>query len=113
MNNDPDERVEEGSSNVFADLGFPDPRTHLLKAQLVTRIRQRMEAEGLTDIEAAKRLGIEQTVLSRVLDGRFRDCSVERLLRFLAALGCDIEIVVRTENEPRTADAIPVQSGMA
>ena len=28
--------VERGSGNVFADLGFPDSDTHLLKSELVT-----------------------------------------------------------------------------
>ena len=32
-------RITRGTENVFADLGFPDAETHLLKAELVTRIQ--------------------------------------------------------------------------
>ena len=34
-----DTSVKRGSKNLFADLGHADPETHLLKAGLVTRIR--------------------------------------------------------------------------
>ena len=30
-------RIKRGTKNVFADLGFPDAETQLLKAELVTR----------------------------------------------------------------------------
>jgi hypothetical protein len=43
-----DEIIEEGSGNVFADLGFADPDTHLLKAQLVTRVAEAMQERKLT-----------------------------------------------------------------
>jgi hypothetical protein len=31
-------KVEEGSGNIFADLGLPDADTHFLKAQIVSEI---------------------------------------------------------------------------
>jgi len=36
MKKDPDTRIKRETKNVFADLGFPDAETHLLKAELVT-----------------------------------------------------------------------------
>ena len=39
MKKDPDTSIRRGTKNVFADLGFPDAETHLLKAELVTRIQ--------------------------------------------------------------------------
>ena len=39
--------IERGSGNVFADLGRPDAETHLLKAQLVTRIDKIIRQRGL------------------------------------------------------------------
>ena len=35
-------KIERGSGNVFADLGCPDAETHLLKAELVTRIDKKV-----------------------------------------------------------------------
>ena len=91
-------KIERGSGNVFADLGRPDAETHLLKAKLVTRIDEIIRRRGLTQVEAAKLLGLSQPDVSRLLRGSFREYSVERLLRSLLALGRDVEIVIR---EPR------------
>jgi hypothetical protein len=40
-------------------------------------------------------MGIDQPKISAMLAGRFRGYSVERLMRFLVALGHDVEIVVK------------------
>ena len=92
-------KIERGSGNVFADLGHPDAETHLLKAELVTRIDQIIRQRGLKQVEAAKLLGLSQPDVSRLLQGNFREYSVERLLRLLTALGRNVEIVIR---EPRS-----------
>ena len=96
-----DTTAERGSGNVFADLGLADADTHLLKAELVTRIdaivRQR---GGITQTEAARILGLSQPDVSRLLRGDFREYSLERLLRLLTTLGRDIDIVIRP---PRSA----------
>ena len=80
-------KAERGSGNVFKDLGHPDPETHLLKAELVTRIDDIIRGRGLKQVEAAKLLGLSQPDVSRLVRGNFRDYSVERLLRLLTALG--------------------------
>lgn len=113
MAKDKDIEVTEGTANVFADLGFPDAETHLLKASLASRIQDVIDAEGWTQTEAAKRMGIAQPDVSRILRGRFRDYSVERLLRFLTALGCEIEITVRRRNrDAASTEHISVKSGL-
>ena len=92
-------KIERGSGNVFADLGCPDAETHLLKAELVTRTDKIIRQRGLKQVEAARLLGLSQPDVSRLLRGRFREYSVERLLRLLTALGRNVEIVIR---EPRS-----------
>ena len=87
--------VERGSGNVFADLDFPDADTHLLKAGLVSRIDDIIRQRRTTQAEAARALGLPRPDLSRLLRGDFGEYSLERLLRFLMALGCDIDIVIR------------------
>lgn len=86
---------EKSGGNVFADLGLPDAEEHLLKAQLVFKIDGLMKARGLKQVEAAKLLGVKQPDISKMLRGDFRQFSVERLMRFLVALGQDVEIVVK------------------
>src|SRR3972149_5068084 len=92
MKKDLNASIRRGTKNVFADLGFPDAETHLLKAELVTRIQGVITAQKLTQTEAAKRMGLSQPDVSRLLNGQFRDVSVERLMRLLARLGCEIPI---------------------
>ena len=79
-----DTKIKRGGKNVFADLGYADPETHLLKAGLVTRLREIISASKLTQVEAAERMGLSQPDVSRLLRGQFRDVSVERLRRKLA-----------------------------
>jgi len=91
-----------GSGNVFADLGFPNPEEHLLKAQLVVNIKTVIKSRKLTQTKAAKILGIDQPKVSAMFNGQFTGFSVERLMRFLLLLGRDVEIVVKTMPRSRT-----------
>ena len=90
-----DTSIKRGSQNLFADLGYADPETHLLQAGLVTRIREIIGESKLNQTEAASRMGLSQPDVSRLLRGHFRDVPVERLIRMLTKLGCDVDIVVR------------------
>jgi predicted XRE-type DNA-binding protein len=87
--------MEPGSGNVFADLGLPDAGEHLIKAGLVVKIDRTIRQRHLTQAAAAQLLGIDQPKVSTMLAGQFRGYSVERLMRFLVALGHDVEIVVK------------------
>jgi predicted XRE-type DNA-binding protein len=40
-------------------------------------------------------MGVDQPKVSAMLAGQFRGYSVERLMRFLVALGQDVQIVVK------------------
>lgn len=83
------------TGNVFADLGLPDAGEHLIKAGLVVRIDQIIRERKLTQTAAGELMGIDQPKVSAMLTGQFRGYSVERLMRFLVALGQDVEIVVK------------------
>lgn len=86
---------ETGSGNIFADLGLPNAGEHLLKASLVAQLRQLIEARKLTQVTAAKLIGIKQPDLSNILRGHYQGFSLERLMRMLTAFDQDIEITVR------------------
>jgi len=89
-----DTRVEMGSGNVFADLGFANPEELLAKAQLVFEIQKAVKKKKLTQTEAAEKLGLTQPKLSILLKGQFKGYSTDRLIRFLRILGQDIDIFV-------------------
>ena len=58
MSNKEDTNIRRGSNNVFADLGYSDPDTHLLKAQLVNRINEIIRQQNLTQTQAAQIMGL-------------------------------------------------------
>jgi predicted XRE-type DNA-binding protein len=94
-----DTSIRRGGKNIFADLEFPDPETHLLKAELVTKIRRIINDRSLKQTEAAAQMGLSQPDVSRLLRGQFRDISVDRLMRMLNRLGCDVDIVIHEHKE--------------
>jgi predicted XRE-type DNA-binding protein len=87
--------VEEGSSNVFADLGLPNPEERLAKADLAIRIAGAVRTRRLTQTAAARILKIDQPKISRLLSGQLSGFSTERLMQFLTLLGRDVEIVIK------------------
>src|SRR5260370_13367787 len=86
--------VEASSGNVFADLEVPDPQECLAKAKLVQRIGDAIAERKLTQARAAAILGLDHPKVSALSRGKFQGFSIDRLLRFLNALGRDVEIVV-------------------
>ena len=94
------EAAIEGSGNVFADLGVADAEGHLLKAGLVQKLAAVIKERGLSQTAAAKLTGVSQPDLSKVLRGRFREFSSDRLIKALACLDSEIEITVRSHGEP-------------
>lgn len=91
--------------NVWLQLGFADAETHFLKAELVHCLDKRIKALDLTQQSAAARIGATQPELSKILRGKFSEVSLERLMRFLAALGHPIEIKVDAPSR-RKADIV-------
>ena len=87
--------IQEGSENVYADLGYADSEDMAVKAQLVTKIADIIRERGLTQEGAAKVLSLTQPKISKLLKGQFRGISERRLLRCLTRLGRDVEIIVK------------------
>lgn len=87
-------KVEEGSDNIFQDLGFSDDvaKDELLKAQLGVEILRILKERKLTQTDAATLLGVEQAEIFRLYAAKLSDYSVERLLRFLECLNCEVSI---------------------
>lgn len=99
---------EESSGNVFADLGLPDADELLLKAGLARQITATLEARGLTQAEAARILGTQQPRVSQLVRGALGGFSLERLIRYLNALGRDVEIVVHEQPRPRGSASVTI-----
>ena len=87
--------VTPSSGNVFADLGFAEPEEELTKAQLASQMREIIKRRRLTQRAAAAVVGVDQPKLWALMNGRLANFSSDRLMRILAALGQDVEIVVK------------------
>ena len=98
--------ISVGTGNVFADLELPDAPDLLVKARLMSLISSIIESHGLTQAEAAGVLGTTQPVVSNLRHGLLSGFSIDRLLRFLNALGHDVEILVRVRSSRRAARTI-------
>jgi predicted XRE-type DNA-binding protein len=77
--------------------GQPFRRSEALspKKALAKQIARIIEEEGITQLEAAYRMRDASPQISLAVCGRVDGFSSERLMRMLAGLGCDIDIVVR------------------
>jgi predicted XRE-type DNA-binding protein len=95
--------VHRGSDNIFADLGFDNPEEMKLRADLVQQLREIIRRRRLTQVAAAKLLGIKQPDLSALLHGRLTKYSLGRLLKFMTILDRDVEIVVKAKPRHRSA----------
>jgi hypothetical protein len=88
-------KIHETKGNIFADLGLDDADELHAKSGLVFRISEIIKKRKLTQAKAASILGIDQPKVSLLLRGQLNGFSTDRLFRFLNALDCDIEIVVK------------------
>jgi predicted XRE-type DNA-binding protein len=86
------------------------------KAQLVTALAETMRERKLTQIQAARLCGTDQPTLSKVLNGRSDRVTIDKLMRWLAALGRPVELHLpdaapmdlnQAEGWLALADAIP------
>lgn len=89
--------VHKSTGNVFLDIGFTRAEAADLtaKSMLISAIGETIKRRKLTQREAARRCGIDQPTLSKVLRGRMESITIDRLTAWLAALGRTVEIHVR------------------
>ena len=100
--------VTRSSGNVFADLGLPRAEERQTQVRLAVAINQIIKERRLSQSDAADLLKINQPKISALANYQLDGFSVERLLRFLNALGRDVEIVVRRKSKSRKPGRILV-----
>lgn len=86
--------VEVGSTNIYADLGYPDAEALQRKALLASHIACTIKARHLTHVAAAELLGIDQADMLKIIRGQFRYTSEAKMLEWIAMLGHDVTILV-------------------
>lgn len=88
--------IEEGSANVFVDLGFSEQEAAnlVLRCQLMDVIEKIITGNGWTQREAAKRLSVHQPRVSDLIQGHVDLFSVDMLIEWLDKLGKKISLSV-------------------
>lgn len=90
-------RMVVGSDNVFRDVGFPEAKAQnlLLRADLMLVIERHLRRAGLSQTEAAKKLGITQPRLSDLTRHRIERFSVDALVNLAAKAGLNVRLSVK------------------
>jgi len=90
-------KMTRGKANVFRDLGFSSQEAHnlLLRSNLMTRIERYVESSGLTQKDAASRLGVTQPRLNDLLKGKIEKFSLDALVNMLGHAGMRVEVTVK------------------
>jgi predicted XRE-type DNA-binding protein len=91
--------VMEGSGNVFADLYLANADALQVKAELTRQLYNRTTALGLSQVQAARQLGLKQPDVSKLMHGHITGFSVDRLITLLTALEINIDIVLRLHSK--------------
>lgn len=71
--------------------------------ELRTRLKEVMDAQGLTQVDLAKAIGVSQSVVSRFLRAAGKQPSQDSITRFLAYLGDEDHPEVLSHEEIRQA----------
>jgi predicted XRE-type DNA-binding protein len=84
-------------TDVFADLGFDaaEAQSLRIRAELMAAIARFIEKDGLTQGEAAERMGVSQPRVSDVVRGRIDRFSIDALVEMLARAGWQVHVRVR------------------
>ena len=92
----------EGSHNIFADIGLPDPDKRLAHAQIGVQVLKILQDRKLKEQEMATLLGIKRSEVSHLLSGRFNRFTADKFFDFLKRLDQKVIIQVshHQEGEP-------------
>lgn len=103
-----DLEIIRGTTNVFADLGYPDAAQRQTKTRLALAVNELLKSRKLKQREIAILLNIPQPKVSALKNYRLDQFSVERLIEFLTALNQDVEIVIRPRSDTKEVGHISV-----
>jgi len=91
--------IHKGSENIFEDIGSRNPERTLARAQIMSTIAGIIKTRSLTQKEASGILGIPQSKVSCLVNGKLSFFSLDHLLALLNKLGQDVDIVVMPKRE--------------
>jgi predicted XRE-type DNA-binding protein len=89
-------KITPSTGNVFEDLGFSKEEAENLRVRsvLMGNLRSIIEAEGLTQAQAAKLFGVTQPRVSDLVRGKIELFSIDALVNMLAASGRQVDVSI-------------------
>jgi predicted XRE-type DNA-binding protein len=106
-----------GSGNVFIDLGFSEEEAAelTLKSCLFTALQQAISQvlKTSTQAEVAKHMGVDQPIISKIMNDRMSGFSVQRIAGYLLRLHYDICLTARPSPRTRSGRVIPMNTKAA
>lgn len=100
---DDDFELVRGSGNVFADFDAPDADLRQLRAILASEVVKALDAEQLTVRGAEARTGIAAADFSRIRQVKLDRFTIDRLMRILDRLNCDVRVKISVAPRSRLA----------
>lgn len=88
------EPILESNSNIFADLDLEPAEAAILhmRARLMSDLRLYIQSSGMTQMEAAQKLGIAQSRVSDLMRGKWEKFSLEMLITLEARAGRQVTL---------------------
>ncbi len=88
------EIIIESSGNVFLDLGFEPGEASILqmRADLMADLREHIQSNQWTQMQAAERLGIAPSRVSDLMGGKWEKFSLEMLITLAARSGRQVTL---------------------
>ena len=82
-------------TNIFKDLALPYPERLLARAKVMFCVAEIIRKRGLTQKAASELLGIPQSKISCLMNGKLSMFSLDHLFEILRALDRHVEIVIK------------------
>jgi predicted XRE-type DNA-binding protein len=106
-----DDIFTTGSGNIFVDLGFSEEEAAELtiKSCLFTILQDavREALKSSTQAELAEKLGVDQPIVSKIINDRMSGFSVERIANYLLRLHYDISLEAHPAPAERQGRVLP------
>ncbi|RWL38660.1 MAG: XRE family transcriptional regulator [Mesorhizobium sp.] len=95
------DKIVESSGDVFRDLGIELSPEEVLKIDIARAITKVINARRYSQKDVAIILGTDQAKVSNIARGRLEGFSIERLIRYLLALGINVDVHLSQTKDER------------
>ena len=101
-------KTQNGSSNVFRDIGFPESEAQLLllKCDLAMQICKAIDKLGLAPAKAAKHVGLTSTRLKQLTKNRSDTFTLDELVTVVVRLGYSVKLKIEKSESKHRAPKV-------